>query len=178
MCCVKSCHECFIHYFPSFLQHPFLPFHTSFPCFILHFLSTLPLHASSFPSFPHFLSMLHPFLPFHTFLSRPHPTILSSLSFPGEASSSEIIVVVCFGMISDLADLRTKADQVTAASSGLIHVTGGLCLSSSSFEIHPSDVDDYYNIRYCINSSGFVKRLLLSIYINLMNILALFLRNN
>ena len=153
MCCVKSCHECFIHYFPSFPQHPFLPFltflsmlhpflpfHTSFPCFILSFLSTLPFHASSFPSFPHIPFHASPFLPFLTFLSRPHPTILSCLSFPGEASSSEILVVVCFGMISDLADLRTKADQVTAASSGLIHVTGGLCLSSSSFEMHPSDV--------------------------------------
>ena len=43
-------------------------------------------------------------------------------------------------MISDLADLGTKADHVTTASSGLIHVTGGLCLSSSRFEIHTSDV--------------------------------------
>ena len=96
----------------SFLSSP------SFPCFTFFFLSS--------PSFPH--------LPFHSTSYHSFP----AFPFPGETSSSEILVVVCFGMVSDLADLRTKAVPVTAASSGLIHVTGGLCLSSSSFEMHPS----------------------------------------
>ena len=138
----------------------------SFPCFILSFLSSpFPFHASSFHSFPHLVegqrcvspvpdtSVLHLFIPFLTFsfpcfipsflspifLSMLHPTIpfLPFLSLM-KHHPQIFFVVVRFGSVSDLADLRTKAVLVTAASSGLIHVTGGLCLSSSSFEMRPS----------------------------------------
>ena len=129
---------------------------------------TLSSPCLSLLSFPHlFLSMLHPFSPFPTF-SFPCYTLLflshlfsfpcyvlsflSCLSFPWWSVILKMFVVVCFGSVSDLADLQTEAVLLTVASNGLIHVTGGLCLSSSSFEMRPSPRWYVYiiNSRHCV----------------------------
>ena len=159
ICCQEMTLKCsLIVSFPSFpppyilvVPFPLVPINSPrpdtfpylfLPVAILSFPSTpFPFHASPLSSFPHFfLSMLHPLIPFPPFFLSVLCPIIPFLPFISlmKRYPQKMFVVVCFGSLSDLADLQTEAVLLTVASNGLIHVTGGLCLSSSSFEMRHS----------------------------------------